>query len=277
MNQLIKRLIAVANKRGLSITAPVLLTTDGNGIRINVLVGHNEPTDIQAPLNLVWVHPVTEVVLRRLSRESSDTFEQSWVPVTQETLFSPQVWDEPRPYTQDLSELNANVGNTHELQAYDIGAVTFEGGSFTGPIFLRELETGETSYGETEAVPLSFVKKLLLPIQSLASSTFQQLNSLRGQVTNVRTRMTAVELRLDSVAGAQRYVYSQSHGEGELGSGERDWTIVHMLNAQITDASVRGEDGRLIIPDAIVTVDGNTTKLVFAEITSGTAVINKVQ
>ncbi len=275
MNQLISRLIAAANTRGLSPTNPVLLTTDGNGNRINIIVSHEEPIEVQAPLNLVWINPLDSTTMRRVSRESSQSFEHTWSTVTQETLFAPQIWDEPRPANQDFRELNANVGNPHNLVAHDIGAITFEGGQFTGAILPRIIDESE-SYDDNEAAPVSFIRKLLLPIQSSATSTFQQLNSIRNQLNSVRTRVTAVELRLDSVAGAQRYVYSQSHGEGELGAGERDWTIAHQLNAQFVEVSVFGEDGRTIIPDRVEQLDANTVKLVFAEITSGTAVVLKV-
>lgn len=264
---LIARLIRAATARGYSQDNPVLLTIDGDGNRVNVIVSAVEPFEVRAPLNLLWIQP-NGTLLRRQSRESSGVFTQTWAAVSD--FYSTQHWDEPIPQDQTAQEHYRVVGNVHNLEASDINAMSSTGGTLTGPLILRtELEA---PYAANEAVPRSLVVRLIQPVQNIAASAFQQLNSIRGQMNSLIRRMVAVELAVTSIEGVQAYSYSHRH----ISLMETNWTVEHFLDAEMISVYVVKEDGTYVICERVVQINKNKCVIVFAKPVSGKAVILKV-
>ena len=272
MNELINRLIEAATIRGLTESNAVLLSIENEQqSRISIYVGIAEPTEVRAPLNLIWIHPETKAVSRRISRESTVTTDHTWQPVTEESLYEVQLWDEPRPADQDFQELSRLVGNPHLLRASDINAVTFEGGQFTGAIKPRVAET----YEDDEVPSTGFVNAMVERVASISLFVNQQLVSLRQAFNHLRTRVTAVESALNSVQGAQKFVYNRQDNL-EDGENTLEWIIQHYLDAQHLSVEIISADGVIVICDKIQVINTNACRLTFAEPVMGTAVITKV-
>lgn len=265
----ISRLIQAATDRGLTVATPVLLTMDGpTHVRVNVIISHDEPVTVIAPLDLLWINPDTQVALRRVNRAQSQDFVHTWLAADDTTFWQGQTWDEPRPNDQDFQELNRNIGNTHGLISADIGAIGIEGAQLTGPLMPRVLAQGE-DYAQDETVPRSFVELLTRAAQNLAASVSQQLTSLRNQLISVRNRVTVIEETLEEIQvgdGTPRYKHDQVEPALE-------WNIVHNLHAPDVIVKVVKEDGTMMIPDKELRVDEDTLRLTFAEERQGGAVV----
>ena len=266
MNNLSQKMVRAARSRGYSLSNPVLLTTDANGIRVNVVVSAYEPHAIRAPLNLIWINPEEDVVRKRVSRESSDDLTQSWTTTFE--YFEPQIWDEPQPADQVFQELNRNVGNTHFLEASDIGAIGEEGGVLTGPLSTEK----DTGFETDEFVPLSFIQRLVAPIQNLTSSIYFQLTSIRNQLHNVSRRVVALELITESIEGIRGVSHSFTTGDEDFST-----IIKHDLDAEVLAITVVRSDGVPVIYDYVETISRNESKVVFAGPVTGIAVIIRVQ
>lgn len=267
----IARLIQAAQVRGLTDSNPVLLTTDGpSKTRINIIVSKVEPIEVVAPLDLIWIDPSTSTALRRVNRGASANHTHTWTAATESNFWNAQMWDEPRPSDQDFQELNRNIGNTHDLTAFDLGAFDATGGRFTGPVYPRTLGTSE-DYAADEAVPRTFVEKLTSAAQSLAASVYQQLTSVRNSVRALGTRTTTVEnkvkaLELGGGDGVPKFLHTQEDEDLE-------WLIAHDLGTENLIIAVALPNGDYMIPAEQIPLDGNNVRITFAAPRSGTAAI----
>ena len=265
----IDRLIQAAIVRGLDVAEPVLFTTDSpTRVRVNVIVSHEEPIQVAAPLDLLWLQP-DGTALRRISRaQDAGEYEHTWQVADETNFWLPQIWDEPRPADQDFQELNRNIGNPHGLVAIDIGAIHESGGSMAGPLVPR-VATVEVPYAPNEVVPRSFVEQLTSAAQSLAASVYQQLSSVRSSVIAVRNRVTILEETVEGLeAGSGTPNFKYDRAEPLL-----EWLIVHNLKSLDVIVEARTETGLLMIPDQQIVVDDDTVRLTFAEARMGRAIV----
>lgn len=269
----ISRLVQAATARGLNSTTPVLLTMDGPlAVRINVVVSQAEPINYAAPLDLIWIEPVSQVALRRVNRQQSSGYVHTWTPVTEANSWTAQTWDEPIPTTQPLKELNAQVGNPFFLTADDIHALdTRTGGSIEGP--LHVVTKSVDDYAPTEVMPKSVVKSLTDAAAGVAASVYQQLASVRSAATALRTRVTNVEKRVTTLEqnppGGQSLPIKQYTQEVP----ELEWIIEHNLDTKSFVVNVYLPTGEVMVPEVAAAVDSSTFRLLFAAPRAGTATL----
>lgn len=259
----IERLIDAAYKRGLTESNIVLLSMDSpQGQRVNISVSVIEPTEIVAPMDLIWISPSTKNALRRVSRaQSVMDFTHTWNIADETTFWEAQVWDEPRPTDQDFQELDRNIGNTHLLIAEDIGVISDRGAQMLGAFRPRLLGEAPDDYAMEEAVPRSFIQRVTDTALAASSSVRQQLASIRASLTNARNRLVIVEDKLQDIQigeGTPRYKHEQIEETLE-------WTVVHSLNSTDVMVEVRNSEGVLMIPDEQRPIDANNILITFAE------------
>lgn len=259
MNALSQRLVRAAISRGYTEANPILLTTDQDGVRVNVVVSASEPHSIRSPLNLIWINPVADSVQKRTGRESTPYTNHTWVDDFE--FFEPQVWDEPIPSDQPYRELNANVGNTHDLELADLGGIGEMGGTFIGPVVIRE----DSDYADNEAAPLGFIKILLARLENLVTSVRLQGNTLRAAITGHTRRIVSLELMLGSIEAVRSY-------SEEFESAEQ-WSITHNLDSEYIYMWVTKPDGTNVIYDKLEVLDRNNCVAHFAKPVEGRAVV----
>lgn len=259
MNALSQRLVRAAISRGYTEANPILLTTDRDGVRVNVVVSASEPHSIRSPLNLIWINPVANSVQKRIGRESTPYTNHTWVDDFE--FFEPQVWDEPIPSDQPYRELNANVGNTHNLELADLGGIGEMGGTFIGPVVIRE----DSDYADNEAAPLGFIKTLLARLENLVTSVRLQGNTLRAAITGHTRRIVSLELMLGSIEAVRSY-------SEEFESAEQ-WSITHNLDSEYIYMWVTKPDGTNVIYDKLEVLDRNNCVAHFAKPVEGRAVV----
>ena len=259
MNALSQRLVRAAISRGYTEANPILLTTDQDGVRVNVVVSASEPHSIRSPLNLIWINPVANSVQKRTGRESTPYTNHTWVDDFE--FFEPQVWDEPIPSDQPYRELNANVGNTHNLELADLGGIGEMGGTFIGPVVIRE----DSDYADNEAVPLGFIKNLLARFENLVTSVRLQGNTLRAAITGHTRRIVSLELMLGSIEAVRSY-------SEEFESAEQ-WPITHNMDSEYIYMWVTKPDGTNVIYDKLEVLDRNNCVAHFAKPVEGRAVV----
>ena len=259
MNALSQRLVRAAISRGYTEANPILLTTDQGGVRVNVVVSASEPHSIRSPLNLIWINPVANSVQKRTGRESTPYTNHTWVDDFE--FFEPQVWDEPIPTDQPYRELNANVGNTHDLELADLGGIGEMGGTFIGPVVIRE----DSDYADNEAAPLGFIKNLLVRLENLVTSVRLQGNTLRAAITGHTRRIVSLELMLGSIEAVRSY--------SEKFESAEQWPITHNLDSEYIYMWVTKPDGTNVIYDKLEVLDRNNCVAHFAKPVEGRAVV----
>lgn len=272
----IARLVAAAQARGLGQSAPILLSTDGGVAkqRVNIIVSFTEPTNVVAPLDLLWINPTSNTTLRRVSRANSQSYTHTWTDATEENFWTPQIWDEPKPNDQPYQELNRNVGNPFFLDTADIDAVNqTTGGTMLGPLNIRTAASID-DFADQEALPKSLVKKLTDTAQAVAASVYQQMASVKAQITSVRNRVTSAEGRIktleDAPTGPGGSVPSKKFEQAEEAL---EWLIEHNLGTESIIAQVYLETGEFVMPEVMEPVDVNTYRVTFAKARAGTAVL----
>lgn len=272
----IARLVAAAEARGLGQSAPILLSTDGGVAkqRVNIIVSYTEPTNVVAPLDLLWINPTSNTTLRRVSRANSQAYMHTWTDATEANFWTPQIWDEPKPADQPYQELNRNVGNPFFLETSDIDAVNqTAGGTMLGPLNIR-VDTTIDNYGAQEALPKTLVKKLTDAAQAIAASVYQQMASVKSQITSIRNRVTSTEARIktleDTPTGPGGSVPSKKFEQVEAAL---EWRIEHNLGTGAIIAQVYLETGEFVMPEIMEAIDVNTYRVVFAKARAGTAVL----
>lgn len=265
MNQFSQKLTRAAISRGYSTSNPVLLTTDSEGVRVNVVVSAVEPHNVRAPLNLIWIQPESGLVRKRVSRESSEDLQQTWTETF--NFWEAQVWDEPKPTDQAYQELNRNVGNPHNLEASDIDAMGLEGGTFTGPV----RTTKDADFNTDEFVPLSFIQKLLLPVQSLTISVWQQMSAIRSQMTGLNRRVILLEAVTENIAGIQAATFDLETDEEHL------FTFNHGLDAETLLVNVVNAAGTEVLFDKLEILGRNEARLKFAGYVKGTVSVIRIR
>lgn len=259
MNALSQRLVRAAISRGYTEANPILLTTDRDGVRVNVVVSASEPHSIRSPLNLIWINPVANSVQKRTGRESTPYTKHTWVDDFE--FFEPQVWDEPIPADQPYRELNANVGNTHNLELADLGGISEMGGTFIGPVVLRE----GNDYANNEAVPKSFVLQTVQLLEAAVTSVRLNLTSIRQSIIALRQRVVSLELLTGSIEAVRSY-------SEEFESAEQ-WSITHNLDSEYIYMWVTKPDGTNVIYDKLEVLDRNNCVAHFAKPVEGRAVV----
>lgn len=264
------RLIDAAVYRGMEVENPVLLSMDGpNGVRVNIYVGYEEPVSVTAPLDLLWIRPDTQEALRRASRADSVDFEHTWTAATEQTFWSPQSWDEPRPSDQTFQELLRNIGNTHLITLEDLEGLPLSGGTMSGGLILRP--EAEEPYLPSEAVPRNFVEVLVGTAQSLAASVYQQLasvrnslNVLRGRVTINESKIAALEQNGGGGGGGSLPIFVHNQAEESL-----EWIVMHELPSAHPVVSVFLDSGEAVIPSEVEMLDAQSLRITFAEPRAG--------
>jgi len=272
----IARLVAAAQARGLGQSAPILLSTDGGVAkqRVNIIVSFTEPTNVVAPLDLLWINPTSNTTLRRVSRASSQAYTHTWTDATEANFWTPQIWDEPMPTDQPFKELNRNVGNPFFLETADIDAVNqTTGGKMLGPLLLRT-DTSIDNFADQEAIPKTLTKKLTDAAQAVAASVYQQMASVRSQITSIRNRVTSTEARIKTLeetpTGPGGSIPSKKFEQAEAAL---EWRIEHNLGTEAILAQVYLETGEFVMPETMEPLDVNTFKVTFAKARAGTAVL----
>lgn len=290
----IARLVAAAQARGLGQSAPILLSTDGGVAeqRVNIIVSYAEPVTVVAPLDLLWINPTSNTVLRRVSRASSQAYTHTWTDATEANFWTPQIWDEPKPSDQPYQELNRNVGNPFFLETSDIDAVNqTTGGTMLGPLKIR-VDTTIDNYTDQEALPKTLVKKLTDAAQAVAASVYQQMASIKSQITALRTRVTAAEKTIvthtDELLDHEDRIKTLEDADpanpGEPGTGlpskkfeqaeaSLEWLIEHKLGTEAIIAQIYLETGEFVMPDIMEPVDADNYRVTFAKARAGTAVL----
>lgn len=298
------RLLSAAETRGLSQSSSVLLTVDGGltGQRVNVIVSYEEPVSVIAPLDLLWIEPISGQTLRRVSRANSNAYTHTWTPATESTFWLPQIWDEPVPNDQQLQELERNIGNPHLLITEDIDALNVvKGGTVIGPLQVRVGATID-EYTDAETLPKLLVKRLTDAAQAVAASVYQQLASFRTQLNALRTRVTTVEKTVAThttqfeetetkLAGHERRIKRLEDADPSIPTDPTDpgaslpskrhtqyleaneWLIEHDMATSAVIASVYLQSGEMVMPDVMESVDENTFRVTFAKARAGTAVL----
>lgn len=290
----IARLVAAATARGLSQTAPILLSTDGGVAeqRVNIIVSYTEPTNVVAPLDLLWINPTSLTTLRRVSRANSQAYTHTWTDATESNFWTPQIWDEPMPSDQSFRELNRNVGNPFFLETSDIDAVNqTTGGTMLGPLKIR-VDASIDNYADQEAIPKTLVKKLTDAAQAVAASVYQQMASIKSQITSIRNRVTAAEKTivihtdglLDHDARIKTLEEADPSNPGTPGTGlpnkiftqeeaALEWAIEHKLGTEAVIVQIYLTSGEFVMPDVMEPVDEDNYRVTFAEARAGTAVL----
>jgi hypothetical protein len=300
----IARLLSAAETRGLSQSSSVLLTVDGGVTdqRVNVIVSYDEPVSVIAPLDLLWIEPISGQALRRVSRANSNAYTHTWTEASETSFWLPQIWDEPTPNDQQLQELERNIGNPHLLITDDIDALNvINGGTVIGPLQVR-VGTTIDEYTDAETLPKILVKKLTDAAQAVAASVYQQLASFRSQLTALRSRVTAVEKTVVThttqfeetevtLVGHERRIKRLEDSDPNIPTDPTDpveglpskryiqyeaadeWLIEHGMATSAVIASVYLQSGEMVMPDVMESVDDNTFRVTFAKARAGTAVL----
>lgn len=276
MENLTAKLTAIAIKRGLVPNNPVLVTiTDGTYVTY-VSIAYEEPAEGITPLNVVWLRPTSNDLLRRRSRESSGNFLNTWDPVTEGNLYVEQDWDIPQPQNKLEYEHALLIGNPHEVEVGVKDALTVQGGQLEGPLYPRTVGDPD-QLEDQEAGPVGYLRSLFDTVKTYVSSLSQQVNFLRSTQNGLSRRVIALEavlgmIDLDPSASSFKYVH-ESDPEIE---DEPQWLIEHNLNAEHVTVSIVGSEGQMVICDRVEQVDAGTCRILFAEPVEGYAVVTKV-
>lgn len=268
LQSVIDRAISAAVSKGLSSSKRITVVYVIGGAEVMLVVSFNEPSSVEAPLNLVWVngdpaHADFKVARKRASRVSSGGFTHTWEVITDYAALTAQFWDTVQPEDQDHNNHNATIGNAHFTTAEETGAVPLSGGQMTGPLLLKP-GTALADFENNEAVPRWWVNLFTAPIQVLATQVKQAQAGMLTQINGVRNRVTTLENRLRS----KGFVHTQTEAALE-------WPILHNLNSVNMNISVYDSDGNMVLTD-IYHVDANSIMVKFAVATAGRANLQAV-
>lgn len=277
MSETRDRVFEAAEKRGLSMTKPVIVALNNESTKykeVRFVVSHKEPIDITSPLNVMWVvsdpaSPDFKKVMRRSSRSNSGSYAHAWSEVLREAdLFVSQVWDLPEPVNQPFYDHISLIGNPHQMVASDIDAVAKSGGKLTGPLETRVLPSGEQP-AMSEVVPRSFLESNLVPLRSITSSLQMFFSNLNNQVGSIRNRTTGVEGRMTTIEEEMKTLKTEAGESASKGFVHEQvepasvWIIVH--NLETKDIQVQVFEGNdLVWPASITNEDENTVRIRFA-------------
>ena len=269
--ELKNRLELTALARGMDATHSIVVTVnnvDTNNQATRFVVGHTEPTSLDIPLNVLWYvrDPASsfyDMIVRRSSRSPTSPYEGTWVQEIDLNLIltTTQIWDQPKPTYQDLYDHSSQLGNAHNLEADDIGAVDEQGDTMQGPLYIRTLGDGE-EYGSDEAVPRSWLELMLDQMRSVTENIIQSFANINSQIDNLRTRVEILEL---SLLGLKGHIY-------EALTAAATWNIQHDMNN--TNVVIQVYEGsNVVLPASITVVDANNVQIVFATPVAGQAQI----
>lgn len=269
LQELLDRLDLTALGRGLSATNPITITIKDdstNNLAVRFVVSHTEPTGLDIPLNVLWyvrapASPDFNKLLRRSSRSPSQLYSSTWGTQSDLTavLTTEQVWDIPEPDGQELYDHSYELGNAHDLEAADINALGDSGGTLTGPLNLRSVVEPDV-YGESEAVPKSWINTLYDQIQGITENIIQSFDNINAQIDNLRTRVEILEL---SLLGLKGYLFDTT-------SASAIWNIAHNMDNTRVVVQVY-ENNEVVWPATIEVVDANNVRITFAEPVEGYA------
>lgn len=268
LQSVIDRAISAAMAKGLSSSKRVTVVYVVGGAEVMLVVSYNEPSSVEAPLNLVWIqgdpaHAEFKKARKRSSRVANGGFTHTWNDVTDYAQLTSQFWDTPEPEDLDHILHDATIGNAHFTTAEETGALPLTGGTMSGPLILKP-GSALTDIGNDEATPRWWVNLFTAPIQILATQVKQAQSGMLTQINAVRNRVTALENRLRS----KGYVHTQEEAALE-------WNIVHNMTSQNINLSVKNQEGDLILAD-VHYVDDASLVIKFAVPTVGQATLQAV-
>lgn len=304
------RILDEARQRGLAQGQPVSFTfqAPNSNYCVRVITSYEEPVNLLAPLDLLWLDPATSTLRKRTSRAQSQDFVHTWEEIdTDSDFYAQQIWDEPEPEDQYIHDHIDMVGNAHGLIAEDIGALSSQGGTMVGPLIART-EPPE-GYADNEFVSKYAMLLLVRPAQQLAQSVRQQLNSLLQRIKAIGERIDVVEQKITTVetfvtetktlveetkatveAFDTRITTNTEKGEDlqrqidALGAPggiprliyqqeteETEWIIVHELNTMDLIIDVKDAKGQTVLPDICRAVSASRVLITFAVPSIGSA------
>lgn len=263
LQSVIDRAISAAVAKGLSSSKRISVVYVIGGAEIMLVVSFNEPSSVEAPLNLVWVngdpsHADFKKARKRASRVANNGFQHTWSAVTEYSELSNQFWDTPIPDDNDHNLHDATIGNAHFMVPEDMGALPIAGGQMTGPLLLKPGST-LPDIANTEATPRWWVTLLVAPIQTLATQVRGAQAGMLTQVNSLRNRVTILENRL----APKGFIHTQTEPETE-------WVVEHRLNSVNMNISIYDSEGNMMLTD-IFHFDENAVLVKFAVPTAGRA------
>lgn len=284
LEQLIARLFEVAGSKGLSSSNDVTLVLEAPSTyeNVQVVVSHNEPYNVTAPLNIVWLvaddqNSQYQKMLKRQSRIATAPYNHTWSELTTlNSVYSPsQIWDIPVPEDQDHVDHSNNIDNPHRTTAEQINALNLEGGTMTGPLLPRSDEPVD-NFADEEVVPKSWIENLVNTVdakigglQQGLAYVLEHLNITKGRVLNLENSSADHENRITTLENFGD-TFGFSHNQTQDAAS---WTINHALNSTKVLVQVYDENNLMVIPDKIEIIDADNVHVVFAIPISGIAQI----
>lgn len=269
LESIIDRAISVANSKGLSASKRVTVVIENQNSEVMLIVSHDEPASVEAPLNIVWVNgnpssPDYKVARKRASRVATSPFTHSWNTISSINDLTSQWWDTPEPTDQDHNLHKDNIDNPHRTTAEQTGAVPVTGGTMQGALHLR-VPVSPDDYATTEAVPRSWVVAYVESVRALAANVKQAQASILAQITNIRNRVVALE---NKFLQTKAYRFTQADPAST-------WTITHNLNNQFVVVSIFDVNGDIMMAPTRI-IDNNNIVITFSSPESGKATVQLV-
>lgn len=270
LQSVIDRAISVAVSKGSSSSKRITVVNEIAGSEIMIVVSYNEPSSIEAPINLIWVDgdPASlnyKLARKRASRVASAPFTHTWLTVTTLEELATQFWDTPEPPDNDHNLHDWNIDNVHRVTALQTGALPLIGGELTGAVTTTKVATTVSSFTTSELVSRSWVELFTAPIQLLAAQVKAGQAGLLTQFNSLRNRVTALENRLRS----KGYVHTATQEDIA-------WGITHGLNSLNMNISVFDSDGYQVIPSKVMYLNASSVLIEFAVPTKGYANLQAV-
>lgn len=284
LSQLIARLFSVAGSKGLSDTNPITVVLDAPTTYedTQVIIRHDEPYDVSAPLNIVWLVADDQnadygKMLKRSNRFSAVPYQHSWTELTTySSVFIPtQIWDTPRPDDQDHRDHSNHIDNPHCVTAEQTKAMPLSGGTMEGALNVRQTPS-VNDYGDDEALPKSYIKPAIDSAASTANTANSRVGGVQGAVNyiintlikNLTARVVVLEgtvnddhePRIAALEGSgitNGFVHNQEQPEIE-------WTVNHALDSSNVMVQVFDDNNKLVIPSDVNIVDDNSVMVQFA-------------
>jgi hypothetical protein len=275
LEELKTKLELTALARGMDATNSVVVTLNSNDTSnraVRFVVGHDEPTGLDIPLNVLWyVRSPTSVfyghIVRRSSRSPTSPYSSSWAIQSDLGLIltTAQVWDQPIPTYQDLYDHATQTGDAHNIGVQEIipglspESISESGGTLTGPLYARTPTAG-SEYASGEVVPRSWVDAALTLVYEVTENIIQAFDNINSQIDNLRTR---VEILEQSLLGVRGFLFTAV-------TASATWNIIHNMNNSKVIVQVY-ENNEVVLPASIHVLSAQQVQVTFAVPVAGHA------
>jgi hypothetical protein len=285
LQELVNRLIRVATLRNLNDDNPIKITLENPNIHGStvVIIAVYEPYVYPLPLNVTWIcadanSRFYQLPLKRSSKTvsaSTPEFKHTWTEVRSyaDIFHPPQYYDDDDVTPEDvllqqfLDHLR-NKANPHETSASQVGALSINGGTMTGPLMLYR-----SPLNETEAAHKRYVDA------GLTQLSVDLANVNNGLIVNT-IKVETVESDIQSVSQALQqlqYLHNRTLGFSYIKTlPSRSWNIQHGLNSAFITVVVYDDTGNVILPDIIHKDNDNSLTINFLADTKGIAALTAI-